>query len=192
MARDYAQRQNSQRSKIHPRRKPAPRRRPASKAKSRNNTGFNAPSFSAGAVFGAALVLVASYAPEIFQESVTSIRGPQNDTVAPVTFEFDRILENDVVLTDPDAYPAEFAEESGGAPPEYMLQAASFPRREDAEALRANLLMLNLPVQTNRVEIASGIWFRVTVGPFDSQVKARRALTRLRENNLSAQLYKRG
>ena len=144
-------------------------------------------------VFGAALVLVASYAPEIFQESVTSIRGPQNDTAAPVTFEFDRILENDVVLTDPDAYPAEFAEDRGGAPEyEYMLQAASFPHREDAEALRANLLMLNLPVQTNRVEIASGIWYRVTVGPFESQVKAQRALTRLRENNLSAQLYKRG
>ena len=72
------------------------------------------------------------------------------------------------------------------------MQAASFPRREDADKLRAKLMMLNLPARTEQVEIASDIWFRVMVGPFESQIKAQRALTRLRENNLSALLHKRG
>ncbi len=191
MARDYAQRQNSKRSRSQTRRKKRPpaRRRASNKV----NAGFNAPSFSAGVIFGAALVLVGSYAPEIFEESVTTIRGQQAESVADVTFEFDRILKNDVVVTDPDAYPAAFAQpgESTSMPREFLLQAAAFRSNEDAERLRANLLMLNLPAETGRVDIASGTWYRVIVGPFDSQVKAERAMTRLRENNLSALLIKR-
>ncbi len=189
MARDYAKQQNSKRANSQNRRKKRPRRRASNKV----NAGFNAPSFSAGVIFGAALVLVASYAPEIFDESVTTIRGLQAETVGDVTFEFDQLLKNDVVLTDPDAYPAQFAQDGDNAtsPREFLLQAAAFRSTEDAERLRANLLMLNLPAETDRVDIASGIWYRVTVGPYDSQVKAERAMTRLRENNLSALLVKR-
>ena len=190
MARDFAQRQNKKRSKSQSRRRkrPTARRRASSKV----STGFNAPSFSAGVIFGAALVLVGSYAPEIFDESVTAIRGQQAEAVGDVTFEFDQILKNDVVLTDPNSYPADFTQtgENATVPGEYLLQAAAFRSSEDAERLRANLLMLNLPAETGRVDIASGTWYRVIVGPYDSQVKAERALTRLRENNLSALLIK--
>ncbi len=191
MARDYAQRQKSQRSKSQNRRKKRqPTRRRAS---NKVNAGFNAPSFSAGVIFGAVLVLVGSYAPEIFDESVTTIRAVQTEAVGDVTFEFDQLLKNDVVVTDPDAYRTEFepAGENAGSAKEFLLQAAAFRSSEDAERLRANLLMLNLPATTGRVDIASGTWYRVTVGPFDSRVKADRALTRLRENNLSALLVKR-
>ncbi len=189
MARDFAQRQKKRSKSQSRRRKRPPARRRAS---SKVNAGFNAPSFSAGVIFGAALVLVGSYAPEIFDESVTAIRGQQAEAVGVVTFEFDQILKNDVVLTDPDSYPADFtqASENATAPREYLLQAAAFRSSEDAERLRANLLMLNLPAETGRVDIASGTWYRVIVGPYDSQVKAERALTRLRENNLSALLIK--
>ena len=190
MATDYARQQNSKRAKSQRRRKPSQRKRTATKARAKNNAGFNAPSFSAGVVFGAAMILVAAYAPEIFQESVTSMRGSQNEPAETVTFEFDEILENDVVLTDPDAYPADFADDPGALPQDYLLQAASFRRWEDAEQLRAELTMLNLPAKTDQVEITSGIWYRVSVGPFDSRVKAQRAMTRLRENNLSALMRK--
>lgn len=188
MARDFAQRQKKRsKSQSRRRKRPPARRRASSKV-----AGFNAPSFSAGVIFGAALVLVGSYAPEIFDESVTAIRGQQAEAVGDVTFEFDQILKNDVVLTDPDSYPADFTQagENATAPREYLLQAAAFRSSEDAERLRANLLMLNLPAETGRVDIASGTWYRVIVGPYDSQVKAERALTRLRENNLSALLVK--
>ena len=38
----------------------------------------------------------------------------------------------------------------------------------------------------------SGTWYRVTVGPFTTQVAEQRALTRLRENNLAAYRIKKG
>ena len=67
-----------------------------------------------------------------------------------------------------------------------MLQAASFRSREDAERLRAALLLMDLPAATEAKSLSSGHWYRVTVGPFDSPVQAQRALTRLREKDIAA------
>jgi len=169
-----------------PRRKPAKRRRATSSPVRR--TLFHAPSFSAGVIMGAVVVLSAAYLPELFEDNDAA--GPPQaaaaaDTTPRLTFEFDDLLRNSRVTADPEPYVSEPAEPAGESPA-IMLQAASFRSREDAERLRAALLLMDLPATTEAKSLSSGHWYRVTVGPFDSPVQAQRALTRLREKDIAA------
>lgn len=160
-------------------------RRPSSPVK---RTLFHAPSFSAGVVMGAIVVLSAAYLPEFLGSGPSA---PEAQTAAApeapprLTFEFDDLLRNSRVIADPEPYRSE-PETAAGETQAIMLQAASFRSREDAERLRAALLLMDLPAATEARTLSSGHWYRVTVGPFDSPVKAQRALTRLRENDIAA------
>ena len=73
----------------------------------------------------------------------------------------------------------------------YMLQAASFRSRADADRLRAELLLLDLPATTGEVNVGNSVWYRVTVGPFPDQVSTDAARERLRERNLTAIPFRR-
>ncbi len=148
-------------------------------------TLFHAPSFSAGVVLGAVVVLGAAYLPELLPAD-----GPA-PTPAPevrprLTFEFDELLRNSQVTADPEPYASVPATEGAASDELILLQAASFRSREDAERLRAALLLMDLPAATSGITLASGHWYRVTVGPFDSRLQAQRALTRLREQDIAA------
>jgi hypothetical protein len=186
-------------------------------------TLFHAPSFSAGVVMGAVVVLGAAYLPEMLggpaRETVAAPPAPV-DTRPTLTFEFDHLLRNSEVTADPEPYvsaprvrrgstttpeaavgAAEAAVGAAEAAPvpgpagavaeTFMLQAASFRSREDAERLRAALLLMDLPASTTTSSLSTGTWHRVTVGPFDSRVQAERAMTRLREQNIAA-IWSRG
>jgi cell division protein FtsN len=81
-----------------------------------------------------------------------------------------------------DSEPApQTAPQSGG-----MLQAASFANRSDAERLRAELLLLDLPADTSEFTVSGRSWYRVTVGPFVDAAAADQARERLRARNLTA------
>ena len=172
-------------------RRPPPRRaasgrRPSSPVR---RTLFHAPSFSAGVLMGAVVVLGAAYLPELL--------GGENQAAQPaapaaaatpepeLTFEFDDLLRNSRVTADPEIY-ASSPEPAAEADEEIVLQAASFRSRDDAERLRAALLLMDLPASTSSITLSSGPWYRVTVGPFERKVEAERALTRLREKNIAA------
>lgn len=73
----------------------------------------------------------------------------------------------------------------------YMLQAASFRTRTDADRLRAELLLLDLPASTGEVNVGNSVWYRVTVGPFPDQAATDLARERLRERNLTAIPFRR-
>lgn len=74
---------------------------------------------------------------------------------------------------------------------DYMLQAASFRSRSDADRLRAELLLLDLPATTGEVTVGNSVWYRVTVGPFPDQAASDFARERLRERNLTAIPFRR-
>ena len=79
--------------------------------------------------------------------------------------------------------PAASASESAA----YLLQAGSFRKAEDAERMRAELLLMGLEANTRRVELREGVvWYRVLVGPYDAAQPMRRALTRLRSAHIDA------
>jgi cell division protein FtsN len=57
---------------------------------------------------------------------------------------------------------------------QYVLQLASFQRKEDAEQMKAKLTMQGLDVQIKAVTQQNGVWFRVVMGPFGTQQAAQK------------------
>ena len=75
---------------------------------------------------------------------------------------------------------------------EYILQVGSFPRADDADKLRAQLILLNLDASIEKVEIRKGeIWHRVVVGPFNTQNELTQARSQLVKNEYNALVLKR-
>lgn len=75
---------------------------------------------------------------------------------------------------------------------EYILQVGSFPKAEDADKLRAQLIMINLDARIETVEIRKGeIWHRVVVGPFNTQNELTSARSQLVNNQYNALVLKR-
>lgn len=161
---------------------------------------FHVPSFSIGLILGATVVLATAYLPEYLSSqqpalpvAKTAPRATEPAT-PPLTFEFDTLLRSTpppVVVERVASADADAPLIADGEPVEYLLQAASFRSRDDADRLRAELLLLDLPAATGEVTVGSGIWYRVTVGPFADQQTAQGAMTRLRDRNLTAILVKR-
>lgn len=172
-------------------RRPARRRSPPRSTRASSpvrRTLFHAPSFSAGVVMGAVVVLGAAYLPELVgSETIEAapVTGMPEAARPQLTFEFDDLLKNSSVVADPEPYRSE-PDDPAAADEQILLQAASFRSREDAERLRAALLLMELPAATSDISLSTGHWYRVTVGPFDTEVKAQRALTRLREKDIAA------
>ncbi|OZI66264.1 SPOR domain-containing protein [Bordetella genomosp. 11] len=73
------------------------------------------------------------------------------------------------------------AKETGG---KYFLQAGAYRAVDDAEALRARILLLGLPVAVQRAEVNGKPINRVRVGPFARLDDMNRARTRLGENKI--------
>ena len=169
---------------------------------------WHLPSFLVGAVLGLAGGLAATQAPSYFANQVESLSSsvpllPSGDT-EELTFRFDDLLKNSEVPANPERYgpgapapsPAEAEVKAPDAPQAlpvqaFHIQAASFRREEDAEQLRARLMLQALPAATARVEIDSGAWHRVTVGPIESADEAKRIMNLLRDQDLSAMWIKR-
>lgn len=148
---------------------------------------FHGPSFGFGALVSAAIVILAAYGPEFLGRN----SSPPTDVVktanqAPVIdFEFDELLKNSVVKSDPKPYAVPEQTKLEALKPKYF-QAASFRNNSDAEELRAKLILDNLPARTTPKKVDGTQWYRVIVGPFSSTRDANRGLNRLRERGLPA------
>jgi cell division septation protein DedD len=69
---------------------------------------------------------------------------------------------------------------------EYLLQAGSFQDRQDAEARRAKIILLNLNVTVVPGVVAGRTWQRVQVGPFMGRQSTEAARALLSENNIDS------
>lgn len=58
---------------------------------------------------------------------------------------------------------------------EYLLQAGSFRTSEDAETMRANLLLLGLSTYQRSADVKGEVRYRVFVGPFNDRSKMNKA-----------------
>lgn len=74
----------------------------------------------------------------------------------------------------------------------YQLQVGSFRASQDAEALRAQLVLLGLSASLQSVTVDDETWHRVRVGPFDSARDADAARRRLQENGFDAMVLRGG
>jgi len=66
----------------------------------------------------------------------------------------------------------------------YFLQVGAYRVVEDAEALRARILMLGLPVTLQRAEVNGALVNRVRVGPYNQLDDMNRARTRLGQERI--------
>jgi len=68
----------------------------------------------------------------------------------------------------------------------YILQVGSFRNPEDADGLRAQMILLGLEAYTRPGEVKGEFWHRVLVGPLDSDTKLNRAQDTLAEAGIEA------
>ncbi|MEM1228960.1 MAG: SPOR domain-containing protein [Pseudomonadota bacterium] len=192
----------------HAKRRPAARKTRRARSNARDNARdkkspqryFHGPSFSGGIVLGALLVITTAYLPELLPRvsalaqaepagpaiETTTARPPgaQQGTAgsAPqLRFEYPDLLKRFAVPSDPGPYEQPLRKDTEAEPRRILLQAASFRTQAEANQARATILLLNLPATTRPVWVRDEQWFRVTVGPFPTEVQAQRAMTALRE-----------
>jgi cell division protein FtsN len=113
-------------------------------------------------------------------------------SVAPKkdTFEFYQILQDSKVDTSHvDAYQST---PRGEQDYYYMLQAASFRNLEDADRMRAQLILSGLVETSVRktMDKDEQAWYRVILGPYDSRSKMNRAEDKLVSLSISSYSYK--
>jgi len=71
-------------------------------------------------------------------------------------------------VTEPSRpVPPAVATPSSGAQGQYLLQAGAFRSAEDAEAVKARILLMGLPAHVEQAQVGGSTLNRVRVGPFD-------------------------
>jgi len=185
MPRDYANQKKTPQKKARAKKKPATRNR-----RNANTEGIQWGTFGGGMIVGILCTLAAAFLPSQFPGMSPTHNAPDQLTrakqaVSPKTnFEFfDRLPADEVAIqrgTYEDLRPTKDVE-----PVEYLLQAVSFRKSEDAERLRARLLLSGMEAFTERTSVNGSVWYRVLVGPFPGKTELNRAQTRLREQNLN-------
>jgi cell division protein FtsN len=88
---------------------------------------------------------------------------------------------NNAVASARPASPPAASKEAGGT---YFLQAGAYRGEQDAEALKARIIMLGLPVAVQRADVNGQTLHRVRVGPFARLDDMNRARSRLGENKI--------
>ena len=157
------------------------------------------PGFVLGLGCGVLATLLAGQLPALWTDralpSPAASPAPEPAAEPAPVYEFidrlpqDEVVTNVVPFTPPETGVAAAAEDAPAeaAPRQYLLQAASFRNRDDADAMRADLMLEGMAVAISAVpRPAGGAWHRVLVGPFAGEQEMRRALSRLREKDIPA------
>lgn len=69
---------------------------------------------------------------------------------------------------------------------QYILQAGSFQKNEDAEKLKASLALLGYEANIQRVTINRDAWHRVRLGPYTNTKDLYQTISLLHEHDISA------
>jgi len=109
-----------------------------------------------------------------------SASGEVNDAGTDFTF-YDRLSEAEVVV---DVIAVELLPEIEENPTIYRVQAGSFNSIEDAEKLRAEIILLGLDASISQAEVLGQTMFRVQAGPFIGNASANDAVDLLARNNM--------
>lgn len=72
----------------------------------------------------------------------------------------------------------------------YFLQAGAFRSENDAEAIKAQILMLGLPVAVQKAQVNGATLYRVRVGPFKGIDEMNRSRVRLGEARIDSSVVR--
>lgn len=110
-----------------------------------------------------------------------------NDGKKAPKFDFYTVLPDVEVLEDKTPANKTSSGSATTKPPaaKRVIQTGSFQNLQDADRRRAQLLLLGLEVQTQKVEVNSGqVFHRVQVGPFSDTASLEAARKTLTENQI--------
>ena len=181
MAQDFAKKRNPT---AKPRNKPA-RAATRNAEKSTGHWSW----FTVGFLSGILICVTAYFA---FSAKITSHSQPdissaqpqpeESNTAADMEF-FDYLPQAEVEVS---VVPVDVAEpgQADETPVTYLLQAGSFQDPNDAEALRARIILLNLEARIQPVTISGRTWYRVQAGPFTGRAVVGAAENTLIQNNI--------
>lgn len=139
----------------------------------------------AAGVFGSFLfylwrdVPVDPAASELAGKPATELLSPN---VQEMKWDFYDIFPRSEVPVE--AYAEDGSKEQVEGPYAYLLQAGSFRNADDADQLRARLILIGFDVFTRQIEKDGTTWNRVLVGPIDSATEMERQRRKLAEANI--------
>lgn len=159
------------------------------------------PTFLAGGVAGALVALgaVHVFAPQVTPAPLGS-EPPDGAAGEPFRYEFlERLRQGVPPRIERQPAPAPAAAGPEQVSTEYLLQAGSFPREEDADQMRALVTLVGgfeaydgVSLSTTPVTLpGEGTWYRVLVGPFPDKASVQDAVERLRSQDIPALVLER-
>ncbi|WP_370280543.1 SPOR domain-containing protein [Pontibacterium sp.] len=118
------------------------------------------------------------------QEKSKPAPQPQQTAKDEKRFEFYEMLpKSEVTTSDPTVYKS--TPKTAVAQQQYLLQAGSFRSAQDADRMRAQLILLGLPnVRSEKTTSGNGIWYRVRTGPFKNRTELSAATNKLAKQNI--------
>ena len=103
-------------------------------------------------------------------------------------YEFYTVLpKSEIVISDEEIRQRE---KTGRPKYRYLLQAGSFRKQQDAEALKARLAFLSIESSVEKVTVHGDNWHRIRIGPFSSFREINSTRNRLLKNNINAILIR--
>lgn len=186
-----------------PKRRPAaPKRRPTTKKRKTHARRPLPPWFllGGGLLIGVVSVLAFNVAKEVEWHTLLGhAQPPKTAASKPVVtprFDFYTILPSQEVVV-PDPEPSAKKEPEPGdkqAPPVpegvYYLQVGSFRGLDDANGMRAQVILLGTEASIQSVTIDRDTWHRVRVGPYKDPARLREVRQRLRDNRIDTLLIR--
>lgn len=67
---------------------------------------------------------------------------------------------------------------------QYLIQTDSLRSGQDADRRRAQLILLGFDAKVEKVSLSSGLWYRVTVGPYETKKEVHKAQNILARNQI--------
>ncbi len=136
--------------------------------------------------FGSFLYRVATEVPPDPEvEAIVQTPSKQSADDEPMEWDFyDIFPRSEVPIVEeynPDGSKTELERESA-----FLLQAGSFQNPDDADALRAELILLGMEVFVREVDNDGVAWHRVMVGPMDTERELNRQRRALAEANIES------
>ena len=192
MPRDYAKNKQGGSKKAPARKKPATR-----KSSARPASGGGWRWYGAGVltgVFLSFLLYLGTLPTPAESEQAQTGEAPAISQPPKPRFDFYTLLPEQTI--DADVEPAEMAKPRASLSTDtstatYLLQAGSFRQREDADRRRAELLLLGLEPKVEETTGDNGRWYRVYLGPFQSQATMAKARSLTAGQNIDTLLLKR-
>ena len=149
------------------------------------------PAFFSGLIIGA---LCMYFVPIMLEPKLEDPNSPVESTeeskLSALKFDFYTLLKDSEIIV-PDSGQFTNSESKPEKDYAYLLQVGSFRNPRDAEGLKVQLLLLNLPAEIETFSLDTGTMHRVLVGPFANTSKMASAQVKLAENRINSLLLKR-